>query len=421
MKPASPLWLLLFFAAALHCLVDLVAGALNPLWPLMEGHYQMSAWQGPALFFLWQMTTSLCQFFFGFWGDRFNSRWLLWAGPLAAVICLGSIGLTKSPLILAQLLVISGLGIAAFHPEGAALAGSCAPENRSRAMSIFTMGGFIGQSIGPYLSGNVVKWLGMPGLAWGILGGLLALLLLAPLGIRTMRGNAATQKKDRGPPISLSQIFRGKEWPVALVLIIGSLRIIAAAGAPILLSFLLKARNATEAEIGFVQSAFMFGIGLGGLTCATLLRRHHERAILWLCPLVVTPILLVLPWTSGWVLAVLAALSGLFLGISLPVLVSRGQELMPESPRIASAITMGVSWGVGGGVVSIILLICKYVGHFEPAFAAFAVATLVSSVMCVWLPEVQFLAGTIPAAGGKPPSGSTIPPSLGTAVSGETG
>ena len=28
-----------------------------------------------------------------------------------------------------------------------------------------------------------------------------------------------------------------------------------------------------ENEIGFVQSAFMFGIGLGGLTCATLLRR----------------------------------------------------------------------------------------------------------------------------------------------------
>ena len=128
----------------------------------------------------------------------------------------------------------------------------------------------------------------------------------------------------------------------------GSLRIIAAAGVPILLGYLLNARNGTEVEIGFVQSAFMFGIGLGGLTCAALLRRHHERAILWLCPLLVTPVLLVLPWTSGWGLAGLASLSGLLLGISLPVLVSRGQELMPDSPRIASSITMGVSWGVGG-------------------------------------------------------------------------
>src|SRR6185503_11916764 len=89
---------------------------------------------------------------------------------------------------------------------------------------------------------------------------------------------------------------------------------------------------------------------------------------------------------------------GLLLGISLPVLVSRGQELMPDSPRIASSITMGVSWGVGGGVVSIILFICKYGGRFEPAFAAFAVATLVSSVLCVWLPEVSGLGEVLPAS-----------------------
>ncbi len=389
MKPASTLWMLLIFAAAMHCLVDLVAGSLSPLWPMMEGHFHLQPWQGVALFFLWQMTTSISQFFFGMWGDRFHSRWLLWVGPLAATVCLGSIGLTHSPIMLAQILVISGLGIAAFHPEGAALAGSCAPENRSRAMSIFSMGGFIGQSIGPYLSGKTVEWLGMPGLAWGILGGLFAILFLAPLGFRAMSATAIVPKKAAAPPVRLRQLFRGREWPVALVLVVGSLRIIAAAGVPILLSFLLKARSLTEADIGFMQSAFMFGIGLGGLTCATLMRRHHERAVLWLCPLLVTPVLLVIPWTVGWVLACLAAVSGLLLGISLPVLVSRGQELMPDSPRIASSITMGVSWGLGGGVVSIILYICKNGGRFEPAFAAFAVATLASSVLCRWLPETK--------------------------------
>ncbi len=404
MKPASPLWLLLFFAAALHCLVDLMAGALNPLWPRMDGHFHLTAWQGVGLVFLWQMTTSISQFFFGMWGDRFNSRWLLWVGPLAAVICIGSIGLTQSPIILALLIVVSGLGIAAFHPEGAALAGSCAPQNRSRAMSIFTMGGFIGQSIGPSLSGYAVKLMGMQGLAWGILGGLVALLLLAPLGMRAMSGHTITVQNDSAPRVRLRDLFRGREWPVLLVLVVGSLRIVAAVGVPILLGFLLTARNWTEEEVGFMQSAFMFGIGLGGLTCATLMRRHHERAILWLCPLLATPVVLVIPWTGGWGLACLASLSGLLLGISLPVLVSRGQELMPDSPRIASSITMGVSWGVGGGVVSIILFICKYGGRFEPAFAAFAVATLASSVLCAWLPEVKGLGAGLQTSPEEGPS-----------------
>lgn len=407
MKPASPLWLLLFFAAALHCLVDLVAGSLSPLWPLMDGHFRLEAWQGAGLFFVWQMTTSLSQFLFGVWGDRFNSRWLLWVGPLAAILCLGSIGLTTSPMVLAQLLVIAGLGIAAFHPEGAALAGNCVPENRSRAMSIFTTGGFIGQSIGPYCSGNIVEWLGMRGLAWGILFGIFALILLVPLRYFATSGSSFATKKRTGPPVRLRQLFRGRTRPLILVLVVGSLRIIAAAGVPILLGYLLKARSATPAEIGFVQSAFMLGIGLGGLTCATFMRRHREQVVLWACPLLVTPILLVTPWTAGWSMAGLACLTGLLLGISLPVLVSRGQELMPDSQRIASSITMGVSWGVGGGIVSIILVICLYGGRFEPAFVVFAVATLASSILCAWLPADKLAAETSNADGGSLASGAS--------------
>src|SRR5262245_58979753 len=153
MNPASSLLSLLIFAAAMHFLVDMVAGTLNPLWPRLDSHFGLMAWQSAALFLLWQMTTSVSQFWFGLYGDRFYARWLIWAGPLAAIVCLGAIGLTHSPLVLASLLATAGLGIAAFHPEAAALAGGCAPEFRSRAMSIFTMGGFLGQATGPIYSG----------------------------------------------------------------------------------------------------------------------------------------------------------------------------------------------------------------------------------------------------------------------------
>jgi len=94
----------------------------------------------------------------------------------------------------------------------------------------------------------------------------------------------------------------------------------------------------------------------------------------------------VLPWTAGWLLTVAIGLTGLLLGIALPVLISYGQQLMPDSQRIASSITMGVSWGVGGGVVSIILAAGKWTGHFEPAFLMFSLATALSSLLCIWLP-----------------------------------
>jgi FSR family fosmidomycin resistance protein-like MFS transporter len=77
------------------------------------------------------------------------------------------------------------------------------------------------------------------------------------------------------------------------------------------------------------------------------------------------------------------------------VLISYGQQLMPDSQRIASSITMGVSWGVGGGLVSIILAICKYTGTFEPAFVVFAFATALSSFLCIWLPPIASSIGQI--------------------------
>lgn len=398
-RPAASLVSLLLFAAATHCLVDTVAGTLNPLWPRLDAHYRLAGWESAALFFVWQMATSVSQFFFGVYGDRFNTRWLLWVGPLAAIVCLGSIGLTHSPVVLAGLLIVSGLGIAAYHPEAAALAGGCAPEFRSRAMSIFTMGGFLGQAVGPIYSGSIVDWLGLPGLAWGIVGGLGLALVLFPLGRR-----AFTQPAEHtAAPPDLGRLFRGRKRSLSLVLVIGALRIIAAGGVPVLIAFLLKERLAGATETGVVQAAFMLGIGLGGLTCAAFLRSHHERLVLWLCPLVVTPVLIVIPWTSGIPLCVVVCLSGLLLGISLPVLISYGQQLMPDSQRIASSITMGVSWGVGGGIVSIVLAVCQYAQRYDAAFVVFALATALSSFLCIWLPAVPAprASGTLLESGGE--------------------
>jgi MFS transporter, FSR family, fosmidomycin resistance protein len=382
MKPGSTLLSLLVFAAAMHFLVDAVAGMLNPLWPKLDVHYGLAAWESAALFFLWQMTTSVSQFWFGLYGDRFPARWFIWVGPVAAIVCLGSIGITQSPLALAGLLTVAGLGIAAYHPEAAALAGDCAPEHRSRAMSIFTMGGFLGQAVGPIYSGNLVDSLGLKGMTWNILIGLLAATLLLPLG----RGLLGHSKVHERPRVSLQELVRGRGAVVLLVLVIGSLRIIAAGGVPVLMSYWLQSRGASAASTGGVQSAFMLGIGLGGLACAAFVSHRHESLVLWLCPLVVSPVLFAIPSVSGWLLVSAVCLTGILLGISLPVLISYGQQLMPESQRIASSITMGVSWGIGGGLVSIILAWCKATGRYEHAFVVLGLATAISSVLCIWLP-----------------------------------
>jgi len=60
-----------------------------------------------------------------------------------AILCLSCLGLATSSLQLVALFVVGGIGIAAFHPEAAASAGALLPEQRSRAMAIFTLCGYL--------------------------------------------------------------------------------------------------------------------------------------------------------------------------------------------------------------------------------------------------------------------------------------
>lgn len=369
----------------LHFLVDTVAGQMNPLWPALREQSGLGASANLVLLVVWSLATSFSQLFFGVLGDSTAGRWLVWIGPAAGVICLGSLGLTNSAALLIAWLIIGGLGIAAFHPEAATLAGNCWPNHRSRAMSIFAMGGFLGQSLGPSYSGYVVDHYGMMGLSRGIAFGLPALLVL-----RLLFRNARPPESPASRParnVGLAVFFQ-RRGVISLLLLVGTLRVVAASGVPITIAYWLTSKHIPKADIGNVQSAFMMGIGLGGLVAAMFVRPRTERLVLWLIPLLAMPCLVAIPKLEGVALSVTAGMSGLLLGIALPVFISYGQQVLPESQRVASSITMGVSWGTGGAIVAALIDVCDRHQSYNAAFTVFAVSVLLSSLLCAWLPRI---------------------------------
>jgi MFS transporter, FSR family, fosmidomycin resistance protein len=77
---------------------------------------------------------------------------------------------------------------------------------------------------------------------------------------------------------------------------------------------------------------------------------------------------------------------GLLLGITMPVYISYGQQLLPHGQRVASAITMGVSWGIGGAIVATALSICLQSDSLPWIFGFFSLASLASGAFCYFLP-----------------------------------
>ena len=126
------------------------------------------------------------------------------------------------------------------------------------------------------------------------------------------------------------------------------LRVLPALGVPLALAFALKGRGGTNEQIGLAQSIFLAGIGAGSLACALFVRRAGERTVLWSLPLPVAPLLWAIPPAAGFgPLLVIVAVAGVLLGATMPILVSYGQQLLPEGRRTASSITMGAHLGPG--------------------------------------------------------------------------
>ena len=376
-------WSLLALLSASHFLVDIVAGTINPLWPALEQHLSLERGGILWVYVCWSLATSFSQLIFGLWADRIPCRWLIWAGPLVAILSISCVGLAPSTWSLSCLFLIGGLGIAAFHPEAAAMSGAVLPAVRSRAMAIFALSGYIGQSIGPYYSGVITDWLGLEGLTWGIVWGLPVLLILS-LGLRGL---------PAAHPTHAAHHERGAvRWPLGvltLLLVVGALRILPALGVPLALAYLLEASSASTAVIGAVQSAFMAGIGIGSMVCAAFLKRHWERAALWIFPLIATPLLATLSFVTDWTLVALVGTCGVLLGVTMPVYISYGQQLLPHGQRVASSITMGVSWGIGGGAVALAMGLFQSLDALSSIFFFFAAASVASSLLCHWLPRTE--------------------------------
>jgi FSR family fosmidomycin resistance protein-like MFS transporter len=380
-----------------HCLVDVFASTIQPLWPDLQSRLAADDASIQWAYVTWSLSTSVSQLLFGYWGDRARRRWLIWAGPALGMTCLSSIGLVESLAMLNVLLVIGGLGIAAFHPEAAALAGASTPANRSRAMSLFAVGGSLGQAVGPFYSGLITTRYALPALAWSMVWGLAVLGLLG-LGHARLPEEPAPQPRNGGP--LFATITMDRALGLAVILAVGVLRVLSLLGIPLALAFVLKARGATNEHIGLAQGVFLAGSGGGSLGCALFVRRTSERRVLWLVPLPLVPVLCALPAAGFGLMLVGVALAGLLLGATMPILVSYGQQMLPEAERTASSITMGVTWGLGGLIVAATMAACNShsVRRPELAFAVFAGACLLSSLLCGWLPQPAPRQSIVPLA-----------------------
>src|ERR671912_396945 len=107
--------------ASTHFIVDGYGNILAPLLPLVVSQLNLSLAGAGLLQMCFQLASSVTQLGFGHLADRWRPRLFLLIGPIAGVALLPLIGLAANAWWLGLLLILGGLGGAAFHPPAAAL------------------------------------------------------------------------------------------------------------------------------------------------------------------------------------------------------------------------------------------------------------------------------------------------------------
>src|SRR5512137_524688 len=148
-----------------HLVTDINQGALPALLPFLIAEYHLSYAAAGFLIFACNIASTVVQPIFGHLADRRPNPWLLPAGIVSAGAGLAVTGFAPSYSWTCAAVMVSGIGVAAFHPQGARLVNHVAGERKATAMSVFGVGGTLGFAIGPGLVTAALLHWGLPGTA----------------------------------------------------------------------------------------------------------------------------------------------------------------------------------------------------------------------------------------------------------------
>lgn len=326
-----------------HLFTDLYQGIVPAMLPFfaLERGYSYTELAGLTL--AATLIGSVAQPAFGVIGDRRPLRWLIMAGIGAAAVGIALTGLTSSYALTWVFIALSGLGVAAFHPEGARAARQAA-GNSNRGMSLFALGGNAGYALGSLVATPVMVYFGISGAPLLAIPGTVMVLVLIRHLTRVLDGPGASRR-------TRSHVTGGDDWrSFALLIAVVVLRsIVFLALTSFLGVYFVRYLGTSEAGGGAVVTTFLFAGAIGTIGGGWLADRWDR---LWSMRI---GLALSIPALAGVLLspsARVAVFFVIFLGVALylpfAVMITLGQDYLPNRIGTASGVTVGLPTTVGG-------------------------------------------------------------------------
>ena len=327
-----------------HLWADFLQGAVPALLPFLIAERGYSYAAAGALVLASGFGSSLIQPLFGVVSDRLGLPWLMPAGLALGGAGLACVGFTESYPATVAAVVVSGLGVAAFHPEGARYANYVSRGQRGRGMSMFSLGGNAGFALGPLLVTPAV-------LAFGLHGTVLALIplwLAAGLLVKEL-GRLRTFAPDGGPRSGNGHAHRDMVGPFARLASVVGLRSVVFFGLQAFIPiYFARELGTTEAAGNAALSVMLVAGAVGTYVGGRLVDRLGRRVIVVGSMAVLGPLLVLFMLAGRWPATALLVAIGFVVIANFSITVVMGQEYLPNRLGLAAGVTVGAAIGVGG-------------------------------------------------------------------------
>ena len=329
-----------------HLFTDLNQGAVAALLPFLISERGLSLAAAGALVFAATVSSSLIQPLFGVFSDRSPIPALMPLGVLLAGVGMALVGVAPSyPLIFASV-VLSGVGVAAFHPEAARFANYVSGSRRARGMSFFSVGGNAGFALGPIVATPLVLIFGLPG---ALFLALPAVLMAGVMFAETPRMLRLAPEAAEGGTQTRAEAGRESWTPFVVMIGVVVVRSFVYFGLVAFVASYYERVLGASAALGNVALTVMLASGaVGTLLMGPLADRLGRKAVLAGSMLVLPPLILAFTFAGPYAGMALLALVGATTVGTFGVTVVMGQEYLPGRIGLAAGITMGLSIGLGG-------------------------------------------------------------------------
>lgn len=337
-----------------HLCADFNQGVLSSILPFLIAAHNFDYATAATLVMVSNIVGSIIQPVFGHLADKKEMPWSMALGLLLAGGGMAVTGLLDSFAGLCIAVMVSGIGVAFFHPVGALVTNRSAdPDRQAASMSIFSFGGTIGFTLGPIAATAAITMWGLKGTVVLLLPVIAEVIML----IANNRGIAEVCRIKPGlapeeTPSDLEmQPVLSDNWGgfFKLCAVIFGRSIVFYSFNTFVALYWIEELGQTEVFGNGALTAFYALNALSTLAGGSLADRYGNKRIVLISCIAIAPFTFMVPLAGHPVLSmIMLAPVGLGLGFCHSPLVTSGQNLLPNHQGLASGVTLGLSVSIGG-------------------------------------------------------------------------